>query len=313
MTRRKDPRTARLPVPAGELPAFTPVPRQCNRHDGWTPDRQRRFIEALADTGSVEAACRAVDMSSVGAYHLRRQPGADEFRAAWEAALQLGVQRIEDVAMDRALNGVEEPVYSYGKLVGTRIKRNDGLLMFLLRNRAPERFAAGGGAKRMNALDKQELARLKKKWRKEWEAEQGRVTSADVRASIERKIIDIRRRLERERPERRAVLSPETLAAFAHSAPCATATSPHRAPTRGPCGWWRWTSTSTRHTSTRPQPQRCPHRGAKRRRSQASTRRRGGEGAQRGRLRSKRQAASRCAAGASPAPADGSARSASEG
>ncbi|MBY0342923.1 MAG: hypothetical protein K2Q29_03605 [Sphingomonadales bacterium] len=216
MTRRKDPRTARLPVPAGELPAFTPVPRQCNRHDGWTPDRQRRFIEALADTGSVEAACRAVDMSSVGAYHLRRQPGADEFRAAWEAALQLGVQRIEDVPMDRALNGVEEPVYSYGKLVGTRIKRNDGLLMFLLRNRAPERFAAGGGAKRMNALDKQELARLKKKWRKEWEAEQGRVTSADVRASIERKIIDIRRRLERERPERRAVLSPETLAAFAH-------------------------------------------------------------------------------------------------
>lgn len=215
MTRRKDPRTARLPVPAGELPAFTPVPRQCNRHDGWTPDRQRRFIEALADTGSVEAACRAVDMSSVGAYHLRRQPGADEFRAAWEAALQLGIQRVEDVAMDRALNGVEEPVYSYGKLVGTRIKRNDGLLMFLLRNRAPERFAAGGGAKRMNALDKQELARLKKKWRKEWEAEQGRVTSADVRASIDRKIIDIRRRLERERPERRAALSEETLAAFA--------------------------------------------------------------------------------------------------
>jgi hypothetical protein len=37
-----------------------------------------------------------------------------------------------------------------------------------------------------------------------------------VRASIDRKIIEIRRRLERERPERRAVLSPETLAAFAH-------------------------------------------------------------------------------------------------
>lgn len=58
MTRRKDPRTARLPVSAGELPAFTPVPRQYQRHDGWTPERQRSFIEALADLGSVEAASR---------------------------------------------------------------------------------------------------------------------------------------------------------------------------------------------------------------------------------------------------------------
>lgn len=98
MTRRKDPRSARLPVETGALPAFTPVPRQYQRRDGWTPERQRSFIEALADTGSVEAAARAVDMSSVGAYHLRRQPGAEEFRAAWEAALDLGVQRIEDVA-----------------------------------------------------------------------------------------------------------------------------------------------------------------------------------------------------------------------
>lgn len=25
------------------LPAFTPVPRHCQRHDGWTPERQRGF------------------------------------------------------------------------------------------------------------------------------------------------------------------------------------------------------------------------------------------------------------------------------
>ncbi|MFM7378529.1 MAG: hypothetical protein ACKO1O_10465, partial [Erythrobacter sp.] len=218
MTRRKDPRTARLPVSAGELPAFTPVPRQCQRHDGWTPERQRGFIEALADTGSIEAAARAVDMSSVGAYHLRRQPGAEEFRAAWEAALALGIQRIEDVAMDRALNGTEEPVYSYGKLIGTRIKHNDRLLMLMLRNRAPERFAAGGGPKGLNAVSKAQLDRLKKQWRAEWEVEQPNVSAAEVKASIDRKIEDIRRRIERERPERRAVLSEETLAAFAHFA-----------------------------------------------------------------------------------------------
>lgn len=172
MTRKSDPREARLPVPAGELPHFTPVPRKCQRHDGWTAERQQRFIEALADSGSVRAAARAVNMSAEGAYYLRRQAGATSFRRAWEAALDLGVQRIEDTAMDRALNGVEVPVYSYGKLVGTRIVHNDRLLMFMLRNRAPGRFAEGR-AKSLNAVDKMELARLRTEWRKQWEREQG--------------------------------------------------------------------------------------------------------------------------------------------
>lgn len=216
MTRRKDPRTARLPVPAGELPPFTPVPRKSQRHDGWTPERQLHFIEALADTGSVEAACKAVDMSTVGAYQLRRQPGAEQFRAAWEAALQLGVARIEDVVMDRALNGVEEPLYSYGKLVGSRTRYNDRLLMFILRNRAPERFAAGGGPKGLNAVGQMQLDRLKKQWIAEHEAGKDNRSSEDVRRSIDRKIEEIRRRYEHERPERRAALSAEALAAFAH-------------------------------------------------------------------------------------------------
>ncbi len=209
MTRRKDPRTTRLPVPAGELPPFTPVPRRCARHDGWTPERQIAFIEALADTGSVEAACKAVDMSQPGAYHLRRQSGAESFREAWEAALQLGVARIEDVVMDRALNGVEELVYSYGKLVGTRTRYNDRLLMFILRNRAPERFAEGR-PKALSAIDQMEARRLKKKWRKEWEAEQKNVTPAEVRASIERKVEEVRRRVEAEQAVMWARLSEET-------------------------------------------------------------------------------------------------------
>ncbi|MFA9201613.1 MAG: hypothetical protein ACEQR8_10620 [Cypionkella sp.] len=206
MTRRTDPRTVRAPVPPGEIPAFDPVPRQKVRRDGWTPTRQRDFIEALADTGSVEAACRAVDMSQVGAYLLRRQPGAEGFRAAWEAALDLGVKRIEDVAMDRALNGVEMPVYSYGKLVGTRTSYNDRLLMFMLRNRAPGRFAEGS-AKGLNAVGLMEQARLKKQWRAEWEAEQRRVTPAEVHASIERKVEDWRQQIERSH-------SPRALAAY---------------------------------------------------------------------------------------------------
>lgn len=215
MTRKKDPRTTRLPVPAGELPPFTPVPRQCARHDGWTPERQAAFIEALADTGSVEAACKAVDMSSVGAYQLRRQPGAESFRKAWQAAIDLGVARVEDVVMDRALNGVEQPLYSYGKLVGNRRRYNDRLLMFILRNRAPERFA-DGAPKGLNAVSTMQLDKLKQEWRAEWEAGQRKVSPAEVRASIERKVEAIRLRMQAEAEHRWATLSQETRDAWAH-------------------------------------------------------------------------------------------------
>lgn len=189
--------TARKPRNTrGTLPAFAPVPRHNHRHDGWTPERQRAFIEALADLGSVAAACRTVGKSEVGAYLLRRHPEAHEFRQAWEAALALGVQRIEDVAMDRALNGVEVPVYAYGNIIGTRVVYNDRLLMFMLRNRAPKRFAADN-AKGMNALDKAKLKRLERQWRKDWEAQQAAngPGPAEVRATIERKVEALRRRV----------------------------------------------------------------------------------------------------------------------
>jgi len=142
-----------LPDPGLPAPAFTPVPRHYNRHNGWTPERQHGFIEALMATGSVKAAAHAVNMTPEGAYHLRRHPEAGSFRKAWEQALAAGIQRLEDLAMERALNGQDVPVYSYGKLVGTRRVYNDRLIMFLLRNRAPTRFvrgAAGGGMRSTN-------------------------------------------------------------------------------------------------------------------------------------------------------------------
>ena len=162
----------------GTLPTFTPVPRLSPRHTGWTPERQLGFIEALADLGSVRAAANAVGMTPESAYMLRRHEQAAGFRKAWEAALDRGVERLEDAAMERALNGVEVPVYSYGKLVGTRRVFNDRLLMFILRNRAAQRFTAGTGRaltpaqqKTAAEAEKRKLARLKDQWRVEWLAE----------------------------------------------------------------------------------------------------------------------------------------------
>ena len=167
------------------LPAFTPVPRHYQRHDGWTPERQLGFIEALADTGSVKAAAHRVNMTPEGAYLLRRHTEATTFRTAWEAALALGVQQLEDIAMERALYGTEVPVYSYGKLIGSRIVHNDRLLMFMLKNRAPTRFAADGRvtARRGSLHDPQDanrLSRFKKQWRKEWDEERAREEAAEA-------------------------------------------------------------------------------------------------------------------------------------
>lgn len=137
------------------LPAFTPVPRQRQHHNGWTPQRQRDFVEALALTGNVEASAQRVGMTRESAYQLRRAPGAEEFAAAWAQALDFGVTRLEDLAIDRAINGVQVPVYSYGKLIGSRTVYNDRLLMFILRQRRPDRY--GHSAAHKSALDVETL------------------------------------------------------------------------------------------------------------------------------------------------------------
>ncbi|MBC7985111.1 MAG: hypothetical protein H7X93_00340, partial [Sphingomonadaceae bacterium] len=58
-----------------DAPDFIPVPLARARYDGWLPARQRMFIAALSATGTVDAAARAVGMSRMSAYKLRRRPG----------------------------------------------------------------------------------------------------------------------------------------------------------------------------------------------------------------------------------------------
>ncbi len=115
------------------LPEFTPVPRKY-RHDGWTPERQKAFISALADTGSVSRAAAMVNMAQTNCYTLRRAPGAESFRRAWEAALDFGLARLKDIAFERAIDGYLVPVFVAGKLMGFRRRHNDALLMFCLRH-----------------------------------------------------------------------------------------------------------------------------------------------------------------------------------
>lgn len=66
---------------------FRPVELKA-RHDGWTAARQVHFIEVLAATRSIAAACSAVGMSRTSAYNLRDHSDARQFRLAWTAALR---------------------------------------------------------------------------------------------------------------------------------------------------------------------------------------------------------------------------------
>jgi len=73
----------------GGLLDFEPVPRKQQRVDGWTPERQRAFIAALAYTGSPRRAAAAVGKSQWGADRLREAEGAESFAAAWDSAMAI--------------------------------------------------------------------------------------------------------------------------------------------------------------------------------------------------------------------------------
>jgi hypothetical protein len=121
---------------------WVPV-RRVPRRDGWTEEKQRRFIETLADTGQVSLAVKAVGLSRESAYKLRRQPYATAFARAWDAARHHAGSLLEDVAFERAVDGEERPVFNeYGEVIATKRVVNDRLLMFLLRHLKPERYAA---------------------------------------------------------------------------------------------------------------------------------------------------------------------------
>jgi hypothetical protein len=132
---------------------FLPVPRS-PRHDGWSPERQWAFVQALADTGSVSQAARIVGKSVGSANALRRHPLAAGFRAACEAALAQALCTIEEVALDRVLNGeVETFTRGDGESIERRRPCSDRLLIHMLKTR--ERAAERRQARREAAAERE--------------------------------------------------------------------------------------------------------------------------------------------------------------
>lgn len=118
-------------TPERTSPVTALVPLR-TRRDGWTPEKQRDFIEHLADTGCVKAAAAAVGMSETSAYRLRRRSDARAFDAAWEAALEKGLQRLTAIAFERAVDGTVKRVWYHGEVVGEERVYSDRLMIWLL-------------------------------------------------------------------------------------------------------------------------------------------------------------------------------------
>jgi len=115
------------------------LPDSRKRLAGWSADRQRLFLETLAETGSVPLASSAARLTARSAYRLRTRSPA--FAAAWDTALQLSVGRLAAIVFDRAINGRIEQVFEGGELVAERRVPNDRLLTWLLARLDPRRFA----------------------------------------------------------------------------------------------------------------------------------------------------------------------------
>lgn len=132
----------RLAALAADLPmdalAFDPVPVK-GRHDGWTPGRQRGFIQRLVLSGGVGASAAAIGMSARSAYRLRGRPGAESFAAAWDKALRWGIDSRLEHALERALVGETRGVFYKGRKCGERVHFDNGLTIAVLNMTARKR------------------------------------------------------------------------------------------------------------------------------------------------------------------------------
>lgn len=98
------------------------------RHDGWTPERQRAFIDRLCLIGNVARAARAVGKTPQSAYRLREHKGAGSFRRAWDEALGVSRSHIVDLAIERCIEGETVPVVYRGRKVGEWTRYDNRLL-----------------------------------------------------------------------------------------------------------------------------------------------------------------------------------------
>lgn len=137
-----DSRSAHSPEAATDEPAssdqpsteafdFDPIPLRYRR-DGLTPERQRAYVEALADCGVAKEAASRIGLSEQAIARARRRADAKSFDLACEAAVRFTAQRVRSIAFERAIQGTIRRHYYHGELKSEERVYDNRLLVYLL-------------------------------------------------------------------------------------------------------------------------------------------------------------------------------------
>lgn len=97
------------------------------------------FLAALREVPVVSRACAAVGIERSTAYRARE---TDEgFGQAWDDAMEEGIDKAEQEAFRRAVEGTEKGVWHQGVLVGSERVYSDALMALILKGRRKKVFA----------------------------------------------------------------------------------------------------------------------------------------------------------------------------
>lgn len=110
---------------------FDPVSTR-HRIDGWSPEKQREYVEALADTGVARYAAARVGMTEQSANRLRRRADGRSFDLACRAAQQIGARNLVSIACTRAIEGTMRKRYWRGEEIGEERVYDNRLLVALI-------------------------------------------------------------------------------------------------------------------------------------------------------------------------------------
>jgi hypothetical protein len=101
-------------------------------------NRAKAFLAAYAHCGNVTRAAKAAKISTTA--HYKRLKADPTYRLAFEQADIVATGLLEDEATRRAFAGVRKGIYWQGYRVGYQLEYSDGLMMFLLRGRRPDKY-----------------------------------------------------------------------------------------------------------------------------------------------------------------------------
>jgi len=101
--------------------------------------KRNAFLRALSISGKVAESSRSAGYTD-STYLQKLRATDEEFAKQWDLALESAADSLEDEAVRRATEGVLEPHYHKGEVVGYTKKYSDQLLIFLLKALRPDKF-----------------------------------------------------------------------------------------------------------------------------------------------------------------------------